>query len=359
MNRVLQVGEGTGRLEWKEIPRLDPGPREVLVKVQYGVIKHGTEFSMARGYPSWRGAWNEELRIHEKVPGDIKEEGGESFFLAGNMVAGRVAAIGSGVTDFSAGERVFGFSSFAEHVLVPADRLWHLPKIDWRSALCLDPARFALAAVRDSQVRLGDRVAVFGMGAIGLLCVRMALFSGAAQVVAVDPLKERLAAALRLGAAGVLDPSTSDVGRELKLCTGGMGVDAVLEMSGSRQALQEALRGVAFGGKVVCGAFPPPWGGGLDLGAEAHMNCPQILFSRATSDPNREHPRWRAERIEAECLHLTGRGLIPGHHIIDRLVPYAELREEYRMCMENPARAIKLGVVFPAAESGTEGEQDE
>ena len=72
------------------------------------------------------------------------------------------------------------------------------------------------------------------------------------------------------------------------------------------------------------------------------------IFSRAASDPNREHPRWSSGRIEEECLRLTGQDLIQGYHVINRTVPYAELQEEYRMCMENPARAIKLGVVFPA-----------
>jgi threonine dehydrogenase-like Zn-dependent dehydrogenase len=359
MNRVLQVREGSGKLEWKEFPRGEPGPGEVLVELEYGAIKHGTEFSMAQGYPSQRGKWNEELRIHEKTPAHDRGEKKENSFFAGNMVSGRVSSLGRDVTDLAVGEHVFGFSHFCEYAVIPRNRLWRLSQNDWRSALCLDPARFSLGAVRDSGVRLGDRVAVFGMGAIGLICVRMALLSGATQIIALDPLEGRRAAAMKMGATEVLDPGAEDVGRELKLLTRNRGADGVIEMSGSRQALQEALRGVAFGGRIVCGAFPPPWGAGLDLGAEAHMNCPEIIFSRATSDPNRDHPRWSAGRIEAECLHLIGQGLIPGHHLIDRLVPYAELKEEYRMCMEEPARAIKLGVIFPAAESGTGRDKDE
>jgi hypothetical protein len=158
-------------------------------------------------------------------------------------------------------------------------------------------------------------------------------------------------AALLLGASEALDPTAEDVGRRLKLLTRGRGVDAAVEVSGSSQALQEALRGIAFGGTVVCGAFPPPYPAGLDLGAEAHMNCPQILFSRATSDPNREQPRWDAMRIEEECLHLIEQGHVQGFSIIDRIVPFADLREEYKLTMKNPSRTVKLGVVFPVAGS--------
>jgi hypothetical protein len=79
------------------------------------------------------------------------------------------------------------------------------------------------------------------------------------------------------------------------------------------------------------------------------MNCLTILFSRAASDPNREHPRWCSGRIETECRRLIDAGLIDGSGIIDRVVPYDELKREYEMVMADPARAIKLGIVFPAA----------
>ena len=55
------------------------------------------------------------------------------------------------------------------------------------AACCLDPAFFAMGAVRDAQIRIGGRVIVFGMGAIGLFAVQLARLSGATEVVAVDP----------------------------------------------------------------------------------------------------------------------------------------------------------------------------
>jgi threonine dehydrogenase-like Zn-dependent dehydrogenase len=88
--------------------------------------------------------------------------------------------------------------------------------MSWKSAVCLDPAEFAFAAVRDGHVRIGDAVAVSGMGAIGLMVVQLARLAGASQVIAIDPLPSRRAIAEQLGATATLDPRACDVGLTLK-----------------------------------------------------------------------------------------------------------------------------------------------
>ena len=92
--------------------------------------------------------------------------------------------------------------------------------------------------------------------------------AGAAPERALAPAEAAVQAlAARLGAAVVLDPQACDAGLEIKKATGGRGADVVIDYSGSVDALQDALRGVAFGGIVVAGAFPAPYPAGLDLGA--------------------------------------------------------------------------------------------
>ncbi|MGC9311715.1 MAG: zinc-dependent alcohol dehydrogenase [Sediminispirochaetaceae bacterium] len=384
MNRQL-VAAAPGKLEWRELPLPQPGPDEVLVRSRYGAVKQGTEFSMVKGTASRRGPWNEELRLHDRKAMVLDAMGLETMavdamgmdamavqapsggsetsagssprsdtsdwvpFPVGNMVSGTVVTVGREAAGFEPGDQVFGYAPCSEYIKIKQDRLWQLSGGDWKSALCLDPARFAMAAVRDGGIRLGDTAAVFGLGAIGLISVRMAKLSGARLVYGIDPVESRRSLALQMGADDVFSPEEWDVGRELKLRTGGTGVDVAVELSGSAAALQECLRGTAFGGTVVCGAFPAPYPPGLDFGAEAHMNCLTILFSRAASDPNREHPRWCSDRIETECRLLIDAGLIDGSGIIDRVVPYDEFKREYEMVMADPARTIKLGIVFPAA----------
>jgi hypothetical protein len=103
---------------------------------------------------------------------------------------------------------------------------------------------------------------------------------------------------------------------------------------------------VAFGGNVVAGAFPPPYGPGLDLGAEAHQNRPNIIFSRACSDPNREHPRWDEKRIYAFCWQLICAGRLCGDEVVTPVVPFEQLPTEYPKIATAPETNVKLGVKF-------------
>jgi len=373
MNRQL-FAVAPGKLEWREVPVPEPGPDEVVVRSQYGAVKQGTEFSMVKGTASLRGVWNEELRLHERVSrcraaGDRgthsgaeagadagSEVGAPEFvpFPVGNMIAGEVGMAGADVEAFAPGDPVFGYAPCSEYVCIHRGRLRRLSGMGWKSALCLDPARFSLGAVRDGTIRLGDTVAVFGLGAIGLISVRMAVLSGARLVFGIDPIETRRRIAVQMGAAEGLSPAECDIGRELKLRTEGTGVDVSVELSGSVGALQGCLRGTAFGGRVVCGAFPAPFPAGLDFGAEAHMNCLNIAFSRAGSDPNRDHPRWSSDRIENECYRMIETGQLDGNAIIDRVVPYKDFKQEYELVMADPARAVKLGVDF--TKGGPQGE---
>ena len=193
---------------------------------------------------------------------------------------------------------------------------------------------------------MGDAVAVFGMGAIGLMAVQLCRLSGAELVIAVDPLANRRAAAEKCGADMALDPRAVDAGYEIRKATEKRGADIAIEFSGNWRALQAALRGVAFGGNVVVGSFPAPYPAGLDLGAEAHMNRPNVIFSRAVSDPNREHPRWTRDRIFNACWRLIREGKLSGEAVVTPVVPFEKLVTEYPKIISRPEENIKLGAKF-------------
>lgn len=101
------------------------------------------------------------------------------------------------------------------------DRLWALGEIDPYLAPCFEPAYVAFHCVRESQVCYGERVAVIGLGALGLLAVRMAVQGSAETVIAVDVLPKRLEWAMANGADYTLDPRGGDVGLEIHKLSGG------------------------------------------------------------------------------------------------------------------------------------------
>ncbi len=335
------VGVAPGRLQWREYEDGPVGAGDVRVAAEHAVAKHGTEMSFFKGYANPRGSYDRDLGL---FTGEGRADAG---YGVGNMFSGSVVEAGTAVTDLSAGDRVFAYGTFRESHVLPADRCYRLEAgVNWKSALCLDPAVFAMGAVRDGSVRLGDRVAVFGLGAIGLIVVQMARLAGASEVLAVDPIALRRDVASRTGATRTLDPSACDAGRQIKLATGGAGVDVAIEYSGSLPGLQQAFRAVAFGGTVVCGAYPGPYPAGLDLGAEAHFNRPNVVFSRACSDPSRDHPRWDEQRLYRACLRLIDDHRLDGDGVVQPVVRFAHLAEEYPKIADSPETLVKLGVDY-------------
>lgn len=116
----------------------------------------------------------------------------------------------------------------------------------------------ALHAVDRASIRLGDTVAVLGVGPVGQSLCAFAALSGASQVVAVGAPLDRLAFARRMGATETLDldvPAEARAARVREL-TQGRGADVVIEATGAPEAVSQALDMVRDGGRVVvCGHY--------------------------------------------------------------------------------------------------------
>ena len=152
------------------------------------------------------------LFIPSKVDDADLEPGGFPLGTSGvgSIIRGRVQE----VSDWKVGDRVISFLDVSETNTIIAQRqdywagpplwldgcIWHLGDIDPLLALCFEPAFVSFHCIRESNVRFGDTVAVIGLGAIGLLAVRIAALTGAEQIFAVDPLPNRRELALDYGA---------------------------------------------------------------------------------------------------------------------------------------------------------------
>jgi len=222
---------------------------------------------------------------------------------------------------------------FAEYLLRKAWRLAKVPDelSDFQAAAC-EPLAVAIHAVRLSGVMLGDTVAVFGLGAIGLFVVQCAKLQGAAKIVAVDPDPFRRELATRYGADTVIDPNACDALDAVVAAAGGNGPLIAYECAGAPDTLQQAMECVTFGGKVVLVAArwtptsvtPVEW-----LGRE-----PQLLFSYSYGTMG-----WpMAIHLQAKGL-VTIDGMVGENHVFP-LYRLQEALEHARNHVNNVIKAI-------------------
>jgi threonine dehydrogenase-like Zn-dependent dehydrogenase len=323
-------------------PPLQPG--QIRIRSEFSAPKHGTELGIYRGSSAFNRSRYDPALQHF-VP---REDTGNLFpRRLGNMTVGVVTEVGSNVRRFRAGDRVYGHLPIRETHTTAEERVEPVPEgMTPEQIVYLDPAEFALAAVRDAEIRLGETVAIFGLGAIGFMVLQMARLSGAVRIAAVDPLPNRREIALRYGADQVVDPAEGDVAEIIKRANGNRGVDVTIEASGSYRALHEAIRTAHFGGLVVPLAFYHGEGQGLRLGEEAHLNRVTLKFSRAISDPNRDYPMWDRSRILHTATELLRSGQVRVEGLVTPIVPFEQSAEAYRRIDEAPGESIKLGVVY-------------
>jgi threonine dehydrogenase-like Zn-dependent dehydrogenase len=262
------VFQGKGKIGIREVRRPEPGIGEALIKVTLTTIC-GTDVHILKGeYPVREG------------------------LVVGHEPVGVVEALGPGVTGYAVGDRVIagaitpcgqcraclsgqgsqcghggdGYEAIggwrfgntingcqAEYVLVPNAQA-NLAKIpaaltDQEVLLCPDIMSTGFSAAERGHVRLGDAVAVFAQGPIGLCATAGAKLSGASLVIGIDSVPRRLEVARRMGADVVLNYKEQDVVAEVKRLTGG-GVDVAIEALGAGATFENALRCVRPGGTV-------------------------------------------------------------------------------------------------------------
>ncbi len=175
-------------------------------------------------------------------------------------IAGVVDAVGSGVTDLKAGQRVCGYIAWGgarEKVAVPAKLMIPIPDgvSDAAAAGISVTYGTAMHGLKDrGGLKAGESVAVLGAsGGAGLAAVEIAKLMGA-RVIAVASNDEKLAVCRAHGADDLLNYATTDLKTGLREQTGGKGVDVVYDCVGGDYS-EAALRSIAWGGRLLVIGF--------------------------------------------------------------------------------------------------------
>jgi len=267
MRALAKMRPGPGA-ELIERPTPQPGPGEVLLRVDAASIC-GTDHHLF--------TWD-----------DWAAENLEPPRVLGHELAGTVIGTGRGVTRVKEGDlvgveshlfdwtcaqcrrgemhlcrnvRVIGVhvdGGFAEQVVIPEANAIESNGLDPSVVALQEPMGNAVHAAFVEPIE-GRSVLVTGCGPIGLCAVGIARAAGASVVIATDTEPYRLELARAMGADHVLDAVDPETDTRIRDATGGDGVDVVLEMSGAKPALDQALRAITRGGRIsLLGIFGEP-----------------------------------------------------------------------------------------------------
>jgi threonine dehydrogenase-like Zn-dependent dehydrogenase len=366
---LLLEGPRTLRLRDEDAPGL--GPREIRVRALVSGISHGTELNLYRGTSAFADrVFDRDLRAF------VRPDPPRPAYPAplGYELVGTVDEIGAEVRELQPGDLVHvgaphrddavldldaAASSTYPPVLLPAGG----PLERW---LFVSLGAVALVAAHDARIKLGDHVAVIGLGAIGLLLVQMARRAGARRVTAVDPVAARRELALELGADETLGPrdAPEGIGAAIKRSAvgtsgaSGAGPDVTIETSGNTAGLHDAIAAARLGGTVVTVGFYQGGAGEVRLGEEWHHNRLEMVSSMgAWGAPHRSFPAWDRPRVMRTVVDLLASGALRVDGLPVRHFPFERAVDAYGWLDANPNEAVKVALTYDGFHPAAGGEQ--
>lgn len=195
------------------------------------------------------------------------------------------------------GKLVFTFSPHSSHVIVDRDSIKIVPDgVSARDAIFMPSVETALSIVHDAHVRVGEKVAIYGQGLIGLLVNAILSRTHQTQIVqsgnlgtvtVFDTISDRLAAASKMGAYQALLPSEA---------ANAGPFDVSIEVSGNYRALQSAIDHTSNGGRIIIGSWYGNADIALKLGIDFHRSHKVIQTSQVSEIPAKLQTLWSKER---------------------------------------------------------------
>ena len=341
------VFRGQNQIIIEEVPLPRPGPGEAVIRVTLTTIC-GTDLHILRGeYPVKPG-----LIIGHEPVGIIHELGiGVTGYEVGDRVLvgaitpcgqcldclrGDLAQCGGPIGGWRFGNTINGAQ--AEYLLVPYAQA-NLAKIpndlsDEQVVLLADIASTGISAAESADLQIGDSVAIFAQGPIGLCATAGAKLKGASLIIAIESDPFRAQVAKRMGADIVLNHEMVDVVEETRRITDGRGVDVAIEALGTQQTFENALRVLRAGGTLSSLGV---YSGKLSIPLEpfaAGLGNHRIVTTLCPGGKE------RMQRL----MELVRHGHLDLRPLLTHKVPLDRITEAYRLFDERRDNVIKVAI---------------
>lgn len=347
MKAAVFRGPGRIALERKPVPRAGPG--EAVVKVTLTTIC-GTDVHILKGeYPVAPG-----LTIGHEPVGTIAELGAgvEGYALGQRVVVGAITPCGQchpcleGHQSQCGGHAIGGWrfgntidGCQAEYVRVPFAMANLAPVPDGLSdeqvLMCPDIMSTGFGGAESGAIRIGDTVAVFAQGPIGLCATAGARLRGASRIIAVDTVPARLEMARRLGADHVIDFRNTDPVEAILELTDGQGADVTIEALGTQQTFESCLRALRPGGTLSSLGV---YSGKLSLPVDAFAAGLGDHKLVTTLCPGGKH---RMRRL----MDIVGSGRVDLRPLVTHRFPLDRIEEAYELFANQRDGVLKVAIV--------------
>ncbi|HYF48614.1 MAG TPA: zinc-binding alcohol dehydrogenase [Planctomycetota bacterium] len=321
--RLVFTGKQQVSLESFELDNLNPG--QVRLKSICSLMSTGTE----------NICFN---RLFE--PGSHWDRWVKYPFYPGYSTVAQVEAVGEGVTQFKAGDRVVTRRGHASHHIVNVDQCSLLPEgIDVDDAAWFALAKITAMGARAAQYQLGDSVVIIGAGPIGQMSIRWAAAAGAQRIIVADIVEMRLKMALAGGATHTVARSIDQALEEIKALNGGQQPRLVIDTTGNETVFTHALALPArFGRVVVLG----------DTGMPTHQHLTSDVITRGITivgaHDGHETPEWNGPRIYSLFFDLLKSKRFNVAGLNTHTFTPAECKKAYEVC--NTQRGQTMGILF-------------
>jgi len=351
------VFRGPNQIALENVPMPHAGPGEAVIRVTLTTIC-GTDLHILKGeYPVRPGLilGHEPVGvIHEIGPGVTGYQIGDRVLVGAITPCGQCnyclsaawAQCGGLLGGWKFGNTMNGAQ--AEYLLVPNAQA-NLAKIpddlrDEQVVLLADIASTGFSAAESANLQLGDTVAVFAQGPIGLCATAGAKLKGAGYIIAVESDPVRVEMSHFMGADIVLDPRDPDLVAVLRRLTGGRGVDVAIEALGTQATFENALRVLRPGGTLSSLGV---YSGKLAIPADAFGAGIGDYKIVTTLCPGGKE---RMRRL----MELVRRGHVDLTPLITHTLPLGRIVEAYQLFGERRDGVIKVAIRPEPREMDTE-----
>jgi NADPH:quinone reductase len=306
------------RFEVREVARVQPGPTELLVRLQGCGI-------CASNLPPFEGRrWF----TYPMQPGALGHEGW-----------GIVERVGQSVHDFAAGDRVGVLSqhAFAEFDVADSDALVRLPASLEDEPFPAEPLGCALNIFKRSRIQSNDVVAIIGIGFLGALLTQLCVAADA-RVIAISRRRFALNLARDFGASEVLDGSVRAIER-VKEITGGKFCDIVIEAAGKQSTLDLAAELTRERGRLIIAGYHQD--GPRQVNMQLWNWRGLDVFNAHERDPKAYHAGMKAAVSAVEDGRVDPQPLYT-HHF-----PLGNIADAFEMAINRPAGFMKALICMP------------